>query len=76
MEKTHVTITKKDLAVHFGLLSKSGKTIYYKKLRRDFFTDQVLNELGITAAEYNALKGGRPFSFQQSQKIKLLFELN
>lgn len=76
MEMVKQIITKKEICVHFGLVSPSGKTIYYKKLREHFFNDQALTDLGISPDEYTSLRGGKPFTFHQSRKILEYFDID
>ncbi len=69
------TITKKELCILFGLVSPSGRTIYYKKLVTDYFTDEVLQRLGLERADYADLRGGKPFSFEQTRAIIRAFDI-
>lgn len=69
-------LTKKELARIFGLISPSGKTIYYKKLRQTVFTDEQLAVIGISSEEYDQLRGGRPFSWAQSCAIIQTLEIS
>lgn len=70
------TITKKELCSIFGLISPSGRTIYYNKLRDLYFTPAVLDRLGITQAQYNALQGGKPFSYRHTKAILAEFDIS
>lgn len=58
-------ITKKDLCIHFGLLSPKGR-LYSDRLRDLFFTDVILRKLKMTVDDYNKVK---TFTFAQSQII-------
>lgn len=68
------TLTKKDLCRLFGLVSAQG-AFYYTRLRREYFTPDVLDRLGITPEAYSALLGGRPFDYETSQRIIAHFQL-
>lgn len=68
------TLTKKDLCLLFGLVSAQGK-FYYARLRREYFTPAALDRIGIPAAVYDSLLGGRPFDYATSQAIIAHFEL-
>ena len=68
-------LTKKDLARIFGLISASGRTIYYKKLRELYFTDSELQKIDISPQEYDEIKGGKPFNHAQTSRIITNFKI-
>jgi len=70
------TLTKKQLCYIFGLTSPSGKTLYYKKLRSEYFTEETLQIIGLSSIQYTNLKGGKPFTFAQTRAIIKLFDIS
>lgn len=58
-------LTKFDLAKLFGLVYKSGQ-FNSRTLSRDYFTDSVLERLGITREQYKKIQ---VFNFDQTMKI-------
>jgi hypothetical protein len=49
--------------------------MYYKKLRRQYFTDDILERIQITVTEYENLRGGKPFTFAQTCAIIQAFSI-
>ncbi len=70
------TINKKDLCIIFGLVSPSGRTIYYRKLIQHYFTREVLDKIGLEPEEYADLRGGKPFSYEQTRTIIEVFNIS
>jgi hypothetical protein len=58
--------SKRNLCILLG----ANHRISFYMLRKHFFTDVTLRELGISKEEYNKIK---IFNFEQTQKIKKLF---
>lgn len=63
-------LNKKDLAIYLDCVSPKGR-IYYHRLKRWYFTDEVLETLEITKDRYDSLKGGKPFTIEESKKIAI-----
>jgi len=61
-------LIKKDIAIALGYTFGEGKKlrIDYEGLRKYFFTDDFLLEIGLTPDEYHRKK---PFDFHIAQKI-------
>lgn len=64
-------LTKKELCYIFGLVNNSGRR-YSDKLRKELFTDEVLNKLDLSIEEYRKM---RTFTFTQSRIIIELFDI-
>jgi len=69
-------LRKEDLCHVFGMVSPSGKTIYYSKLRKRVMTDTVLSELEITVDRYEEIKGGKLFNWEETQRIINYFSID
>ena len=65
-------ISKKDLSFIFGFFSTSSGRYYAHRLRKEVFTDLVLEELGITDAEY---RKARIFNPMQTSRIVSYFNI-
>lgn len=63
-------LNKKDLAIILNCTAPSGR-IYYHRLKRWYFTDDILEKIGITKERYDSLKGGKPFSVEESKNIAI-----
>lgn len=60
-------ITKKELAVMLNCVSPSG-VIYYQKLKKFYFNDEILSQIGITRERYRIVNRGA-FSIEESKRI-------
>lgn len=69
------TFTKQQLCIVFGLHSKTYKTYYYKRLREEYFTNEVLEQIGMTREDYNQVYRNRHFTFMQSKRIIDIFQI-
>lgn len=67
-------LTKTQLCDIFELCSMDGRR-YYHRLRSDFFTDDALSRMGITAEEYNQATRGKPFTYDQTTRIINYFKI-
>lgn len=63
-------LSKKELRYIF---SPTTKPISKSTLRRKFFTDKMLSEIGMTLCEYKSIK---VFSFLETQRIIKAFDLS
>ena len=75
MQYVNRLLCKADLCHIFGEYSRKTGKCYYEKLRRDYFTDEVLEALQITVARWRQITGGRRFSYPESQRIIAYFEI-
>lgn len=76
IEKTPArTLTKSALCRIFGLYSRRSGKCYYEKLRETYFTNDALEKMGITQQEYEKRVGGKPFTFEQSERIIAHFRI-
>lgn len=62
-------LNKKDLCVIFGLTSHSSGRAYYPELKKRYFTREALEKIGMSDEEYNSIRCGKFFSFDQSKRI-------
>lgn len=67
-------LTKKALCNAFGLVSKSGHC-YYGTLRKSYFSDQALKEIGISKERYMGIKGMSTFTYDESVRIIAYFKI-
>ena len=65
------TISKGELCRVFGLFSQRTGRCYYSRLRKRFFTDEALKNMGISAEEYRV----PTFSFEHTQIIIEYFKI-
>ncbi len=49
-------LTKKELCIHLWLHNGSVTRLYYFKLREDYFTDDVLKQMGLTLLAYQKIR--------------------
>ncbi len=70
--KTRRRLSKYDLAVIFGIVPKSSGEPNYKELRRGYFTDDVLKQIGLSVEDYRKLKR---FDKVQSERICQVFDI-
>lgn len=60
-----LTVTKKQLCIWLGLVQPAGK-LDYRALHRDYFTDKMLDSIGLTPDLY---RRKRRFDSVQTRKI-------
>lgn len=63
-------LSKAQIAQLLGCYHSATSEVNGRELRKGFFTDDVLKELGITLEEYNRIKR---FNYKQSIKIIKIF---
>ena len=68
-------LTKKDFCHILGLTSVSGRTAYYRKLRQQYFTPEILTQVGITEQRYRSLVGGMPFTYVETTRLIAVFQI-
>lgn len=73
--KIRRTFTKQQLCIIFGLHSPSYQTFYYRRLRNEYFTDEVLTKIGMTPTDYSEVNRNRRFTYLQSLKIIEVFQI-
>lgn len=69
-------LTKADLCIIFGEYSRTSSLKYTGKLRQIYFTDEALEQMNITLDRFNQIRGGRSFSYAESQRIIEYFQIN
>lgn len=65
-------LSKGELCDRLGLVSARSGRRYYASLTKQYFTDEILQKLGMTRDQYRRT---RVFSAAQSQKLIQLFDL-
>src|SRR5690606_3141484 len=63
------TINKKELCILFGLYAQKSNRAYYSLLKKRYFTPQALKEMGISEQEFDSVKCGRHFNYDQTRRI-------
>lgn len=75
MNTTQRTFNKADLCYIFGLFSAKSNKVYYSQLKKIYFTEEAMKELGITPERYSQITAGRTFSFNETKKIIEYFNI-
>jgi hypothetical protein len=70
--KTRTRLSKKDLARIFGITIFRNGNANTVELRRGYFTDDVLNKLGLSIEDYKKI---RTFDKLTSEKICAVFDI-
>ncbi len=52
----HLYVTKKELCIKLGLHNESVTRFYYQKLRKLYFTDTVLQKMGLDDGHYKSIR--------------------
>lgn len=68
-------LTKRDLCRIFGLFSAKTDLFYYKTLREQVMTDEVLDRLEISPERYSSIRGPKTFFYPESLRIIRYFNI-
>lgn len=68
-------LSKSDLCHIFGAIFYSSGTPNYRRLRTEYFQEEVLQKLEISPDRYARIVGGRTFNYEESQKIINYFNI-